>query len=61
LQDGGQGQLGGGDRRLALDALLIEDGQFMLKGVSKQLVAMVPQEYKQLGSVDTLDGTPVQA
>ena len=40
---------------MALGLLLIEGGEFVLKGVGKQLMAILPQEHKQLGTADTLD------
>jgi hypothetical protein len=40
---------------MALRLVLIERRQFLLKGIGKQRMAVVPQEDKQLGPADTLD------
>ena len=48
-------QLGRRDWRMALGAILIEGAQFVLKGVGKEGMAMMPQEDKQFGTADTLD------
>jgi hypothetical protein len=40
---------------MAFGAIRIQGCQFLLKGVRKQLVAMLPQEHKQLGPADALD------
>jgi hypothetical protein len=55
LQDRGQRQAGWGYWRVTLGTLLIERRQFLLKGVGKQCVTMVPQKHKQLGTTNALD------
>jgi hypothetical protein len=44
-----------GHRRLALWVVFIEHHHLLLKGISKQFVAMLPQEHKQRGTVDALN------
>jgi hypothetical protein len=55
LENGRQGQLGGWHWRLALGLVLIEDQQFLLEYIDKQLVAVLPQKHKQLGAADTFE------
>jgi hypothetical protein len=40
---------------MALRLVLIERQQFLLKGIGKQRMAVLPQEDKQRGPTDTLD------
>jgi hypothetical protein len=40
---------------MALGVVLIERRQFLLKGIGKQRMAVLPQEDKQLGPTDALD------
>jgi hypothetical protein len=40
---------------MALGLVFIEPQQFLLKGIGKQGMAVLPQEYKQLGPMDALD------
>jgi hypothetical protein len=40
---------------MALGLVFIEPQQFLLKGIGKQGMAVLPQEYKQLGPTDALD------
>jgi hypothetical protein len=55
LEQHRQGQLGRGHRRLALWVVFIEQPHLLLKGIGKPFVAMLPQEHKQLGTVDALN------
>jgi hypothetical protein len=40
---------------VALGLVFIERHPFLLKGIGKQLVAVLPQEYTQLGTTDPFD------
>jgi hypothetical protein len=40
---------------MALGLVFIERHQLLLKGIGKQLVAVLPQEHKKLGTADTFD------
>jgi hypothetical protein len=40
---------------MPLRLVLIERRQFLLKGIGKQCMAVLPQEDKQLGPTDALD------
>src|SRR5262249_30650731 len=55
LHNSRQGQLGGRHRGMALGVIFIERHQFLLKGIGKQLVAVLPQEHKQLGTAHPFD------
>jgi hypothetical protein len=55
LQECRQSQLRGWHGRMALRLVFIERRQFLLKRVTKQSVAVLPQQYKQLGPTDAAD------
>jgi hypothetical protein len=55
LEQRRQGQLGWGHRGVALRLVFIKCHQLLLKGLGKQLVTVLPQEHKQLGTADPFD------
>src|SRR5262249_32962320 len=57
LENRRQGQAGGWYRGLALGLVLIESQQFLLEDIGQQLMAMLPQEHKQLRAANTFDNS----
>jgi hypothetical protein len=55
LEERRQGQWGRGHRGMALGLVFIERQQLLLKGLGKQLVAVLPQEHQELGPADACD------